>query len=207
MSRSLPANPSFEQLKKQAKDLRKAHRSADPEAAQRIKTHLPRLAETSEQEILETDFALQEAQHVISREYGCKHWEMLQAVVEVDLDAVTGLDDRSTQVFLREVDQKDMVVALKGATPAAREKFLSNMSARVRGIIKAEIQLVEVDADEIESTRRRLLQQLANLAFSDSLDWSFETAFQNPLPVPGFHLRKSCSNSSSSRWIGSSLTK
>jgi len=76
MSKTLPPRPNFEQLKKQAKDLRKAHQSADAETAARIEAHLPRLAKASEEEILQGDFSLQEAQHIVAREYGFKHWEM-----------------------------------------------------------------------------------------------------------------------------------
>ena len=132
MSRSLPTNPSLEQLKKQAEDLRNAHRSVNTEAAERIKAHLPRLSEPSIEEILQAEFSLQEAQYVIAREYGCQHWQMLRAVVAKEIESVTGLDDRSTQTFMRELDQAALVVALKGAADAVMAKFLSNMSERVR---------------------------------------------------------------------------
>ena len=190
MSKSLPANPSSEQLKKQAKDLRKAHRSADPVAADRIKTHLPRLSAASEEEIHESEFSLQEAQHVIAREYGCKHWEMLHAVVANDFEAVTRLDDKNAQVFMRELDQADLVVALKGASEAVREKFLSNMSARVRGYMTAEIELCNADTDEIGSMRMRMLRQLAGIAVADRLEWPFwgKPAVANPSP-PRFSIR------------------
>lgn len=167
-------SPSLEQLKKQAKDLCKAHRSADPKAAHRIKSHLPRLIDVSETQIPEAEFSLQEAQHVISREYGYTHWEMLRAVVLGDLDTVVTIDDLSTQVLLREVDQRALAVALQGATDAARERFLSVMSVRARGLMEAQIESVEVEAAQIESTRRRMLQQLANLATAGQLEWPFD---------------------------------
>ena len=77
MSAQLPPHPSLENLKKQAKSLHKAHRSGDPEAADRIKPHLPRLTDASAEEILQSDFSLQEAQLVVAREYGFPSWPKL----------------------------------------------------------------------------------------------------------------------------------
>ena len=98
---------------------------------------------------------------------------MLLAVVAADIDSVAGLDGRSVQTLMRELDQKDLVVALTGAAEPAREKFLSNMSARVRGFIETEIEFQDAEADEVESTRRRLLLQCAQLAEEGQLDWIF----------------------------------
>ena len=173
MSKQLPPHPNLEQLKKQAKDLRKAHGSADADAAARIKGHLPRLADSSVQETLESDLSLQEAQHVIAREYGCKHWEMLQAVVEADLGTVTVVDDRGLQTLMRELDYKDLVRALKGVSEEARARFMTNMSARVRGWTASEVELLKGDSHELESARRRLLQLLAELAVAGQVDWPF----------------------------------
>lgn len=119
---TFPVSPSPEQFKKQERDLRKAYWSADPVAADCIKTHLPRLSAVSEEEIHESGYSLQEAQYVIAREYGCKHWEMLHAVVANDFEAVTRLHDKNARVFMRELDQADLVVALKGALPRRYER-------------------------------------------------------------------------------------
>ena len=105
MARSPPPNPSLEHLKKQAKDLRKAHQSGDVSAGERVREFLPRAGESWVEEILQTDLSLQEAQHVIARDYGCRHREMLSAVVAADFDAGIGLDDRGAQTLMREVDQ------------------------------------------------------------------------------------------------------
>ena len=56
MSRTLPPRPSLEQLKKQAKDLRREHQSASPPAAERIEAHLPRCSGATTEDILRGDF-------------------------------------------------------------------------------------------------------------------------------------------------------
>lgn len=172
MSKQLPARPSLEQLKKQAKDLRQAHQHGDPEAARRIREYLPRLSKAAEEEILKADFSLQEAQHVLAREYGCRHWEMLGAVVEADFAVLAHLRDRDAQVLLREVEQKDLVIALKGAPEAVQTKFLSHMSARVSSFIRSELELLnDLGQEEVAMVRRRILQQTAELAAKDLLNW------------------------------------
>ena len=172
MSKQLPPRPNLEQLKKQAKDLRKAHQSADPEAAKRIEEHLPRLSSASEAEILQGDFSLQEAQHVIAGEYGFKNWNWLQAVVEIDFDLLAKLTDRGVQVLMREVDHKDLVVALKGASDEVKEKVMGNMSERVRTFITEEMEFLgPMPLSEAEEAQRRVLQQVVLLALAGHIDW------------------------------------
>ena len=78
----LPANPSLENLKKQAKSLLKAQRDKDPDAARRIKAQLPRLVDAAPEAILEGELSLQEAQLVIARELGFASWPKLAEAVE-----------------------------------------------------------------------------------------------------------------------------
>ncbi|MDA8519160.1 flagellar motor switch protein FliG [Acidovorax sp. NCPPB 4044] len=79
-------------------------------------------------------------------------------------DDVMKLDDRSIQTVLREVASETLVVALKGAQPELREKFLSNMSSRAADAMREDLdsrgpmRLSEVEAQqkEILKTVRRL---------------------------------------------------
>ena len=75
----LPARPSLEQYKKQAKDLIRAFKSGNPEAMRWIKRYHPRLpgrADTNDRnnltdsEIRSAKLSLADAQFVIAREYG-----------------------------------------------------------------------------------------------------------------------------------------
>jgi flagellar motor component MotA len=172
MSKKLPPKPSIEQLKKQAKDLLKAHKSADFGAATRIREWLPRLSEVSEEDVLAADLSLQEAQHVIACDYGFRGWNWLQAVVDVDLDLLAKVTEREIQTLMRETDQKDLVVALKGASEAFREKVTRNMSERVRSFIFQEAAFLgPMPQDEIEEVQRRILQQAAQLAVHGQISW------------------------------------
>jgi len=79
-------------------------------------------------------------------------------------DDVMKLDDKSIQTVLKEVASETLVVALKGAAPELREKFLSNMSSRAGEALREDLEsrgpmrLSEVEAQqkEILKTVRRL---------------------------------------------------
>jgi flagellar motor switch protein FliG len=49
------------------------------------------------------------------------------------------LTDREIQTVLREVEQKDIVIALKAASEEVKDKLLGNMSERIRGFIEEEM--------------------------------------------------------------------
>jgi hypothetical protein len=76
MCPSLPANPSLEQLHKQARDILKAHRDGDI-AVCRLLRRLNRFAEQSDQNILKAELALHEAQYALAMDYGFKSWPAL----------------------------------------------------------------------------------------------------------------------------------
>lgn len=68
----LPSDPSFENLRKQAKALRDRVRSGDAEAVARVKEFHPR------GESATADFALSDAQLVVARSYGFASWPRLK---------------------------------------------------------------------------------------------------------------------------------
>jgi hypothetical protein len=70
--KKLPARPSLEQYKKQAKDLVKAFASEQPEALQRIRSAHDRKLRGSA--IRPARFALADAQFIIAREHGFESW-------------------------------------------------------------------------------------------------------------------------------------
>jgi hypothetical protein len=79
-AKRLPARPSLEQYKKQAKELVKvfragqSHKSSEFTAIQRVKTSHPRFADLPADKISSTKFALADAQFVIAREHGFESW-------------------------------------------------------------------------------------------------------------------------------------
>src|ERR1700690_2964022 len=82
MSKSFPVRPNLEQLKKQAKELLKSHKSGDPDGLRRIQENHPDWGNRSAEELRAARFSLGDAQLVIAREYGCASWPKLKAQVE-----------------------------------------------------------------------------------------------------------------------------
>jgi flagellar motor switch protein FliG len=53
---------------------------------------------------------------------------------------IAKLDDRSIQLVLREVDQKDLALALRGVEENVKERLLSNMSERGAQMLREEME-------------------------------------------------------------------
>jgi|HubBroStandDraft_1064217.scaffolds.fasta_scaffold79437_1 hypothetical protein len=105
MQKPLPARPSLEQLKKQAKELVKSHRAQDASTLALIREFLPSLAGKTDEEIVLYPFALHDAQSVMARQYGFLSWNQLR-------DHVEKLDPNATPRFTPEpaVEAKFRVV-------------------------------------------------------------------------------------------------
>ncbi|HEX5218795.1 MAG TPA: ankyrin repeat domain-containing protein [Verrucomicrobiae bacterium] len=90
MSKSLPSRPSLEQLRNQAKDLRKQFVAGEAAAVQRVRQFHPDFAGSSPKsneplspsDEREKSFRLHDAQSVIAREYGFANWPRLKEHVE-----------------------------------------------------------------------------------------------------------------------------
>ncbi len=74
------------------------------------------------------------------------------------------LTDREIQVILREVEQKDLVVALKAASEEVKYKILDNMSDRVRAFVEEEMDFLgPMRLSEVEEVQLRIVQKVRQL--------------------------------------------
>lgn len=80
-AKQLPARPSLDQLKHQAKELLHAARQGDALARARFRV-LPAFASLAEVALGRTAFALHDAQSVVAREHGFESWKALREEVE-----------------------------------------------------------------------------------------------------------------------------
>ena len=173
-SKKLPARASLENLRKQAKGLHKAFADGDHEAVTRIQEHLPRATVLFDDALRAMDLSLQEAQHVLAREYGLSSWDGLRGAVETsDFDELSRLNDRETQTLLRQISQKDLSRAIVGASDALRGRFLTNMSRRVRSFIIEESKTLARDLPAHEPTvsRQRILEWAETLRDNGQITW------------------------------------
>ena len=74
------------------------------------------------------------------------------------------LSDREIQILLREVDQKDLVIALKSSSEELKEKVLGNMSDRVRQFVTEEMDFTgPMRLSEVEEVQLRIVQMVRQL--------------------------------------------
>ena len=126
MSKRLPPRPHLDLLKKQAKALLKAHRAADPETIQRIRSHTSKWAQWSDTALLETNVTLQDAQHVIAGEYGFASWpKLVAAVAASDQDeriAIAPTDAQTLTTAIQDVDLETVKRILERSPGLANER-------------------------------------------------------------------------------------
>ncbi|KUK13723.1 MAG: Flagellar motor switch protein FliG, partial [bacterium 42_11] len=74
------------------------------------------------------------------------------------------LDDRALQRVLREVDMKDLALALKGASEEVREKFFKNMSKRAAQMLKEDMEYMgPVRVRDVEDAQQRIVNIIRQL--------------------------------------------
>ncbi len=87
-------------------------------------------------------------------------------------EELTQLTDREVQILMRVTDQKDLVLGLAGASETVRQKFLSNMSERVRTFIREEMaQVSRTKKGAIEEVQVRIVQQVMQLVEQGHITW------------------------------------
>jgi flagellar motor switch protein FliG len=98
--------------------------------------------------------------------------ELAQKIVDqmFVFENLLDLEDRAIQLLLKEVESEALIIALKGAPPALRQKFLSNMSQRAAELLAEDLDARgPVRVSEVETQQRRILQVVRNLAESGQI--------------------------------------
>lgn len=74
------------------------------------------------------------------------------------------LDNKSVQSLLKEIDSKDLTLALKGASEEVRDLVLRNMSKRAGKMIEEEMEyLGAVRVSEVEAAQQRIIDTVRDL--------------------------------------------
>ena len=171
---TLPSHPSLKHLKNEAKQLLKALKDGAADSAARVSEYLPRLNDADVDAVLAGQVTLQEAQHVLAKEYGFGTWVALCEATEPTFDQLDKLTDDQMRVLLREVDQKDLVRAIKDLTSGPqtlRTRLLMVMSQRVRLFILEELEFVEATPKEVADTRARIVAEARSLGARGMISW------------------------------------
>ena len=79
-------------------------------------------------------------------------------------DDVEKIDDKGIQALMKEVQSESLVIALKGATPALRDKIFKNMSSRAAETLKEDLDSRgPVRLSEVESEQKEMLKIVRRL--------------------------------------------
>jgi flagellar motor switch protein FliG len=80
-------------------------------------------------------------------------------------DDVMKLDDKAIQMLLKEVASDALIVALKGALPELKEKFLANMSSRAAEALREDLESRgPMRLSEVETQQKEILKTVRRLA-------------------------------------------
>ena len=88
-------------------------------------------------------------------------------------DDIELLDDRAMQRVIRELDAKDMALALRPATEQLRLKFFQNMSQRAAEMLREEMSLAgQVRMKAVEEAQQRIIDIIKKLEDEDQISIS-----------------------------------
>jgi len=128
---SLSPYPNLEQLRKQSKDLRKAHAAGSSDAATRLMAYVGKFAQLEVAQVLAADLALRDAQHAVAREHGFAGWQdMLDSVaagqqrepLQLVSDSVDYAEDSLLPVQLLQVEPVEQPDGGKGTSIVLRSQ-------------------------------------------------------------------------------------
>ena len=81
-----------------------------------------------------------------------------------------GLEDRSIQRLLKDIESDSLIIALKGAPMELRDKFLNNMSQRAAETLREDMELRgPVRVSQVEAEQKTILQVARRLAESGEI--------------------------------------
>ena len=80
------------------------------------------------------------------------------------------LDDRTTQRILRDIDSKDLILALKGASEELRRLILRNMSKRAAELLQEDLAMIgPVRLRDVEEAQQRIVSVIRQLEASEEI--------------------------------------
>ena len=164
----LPARPSLEHLRNQAKDLLKSYRAGHPPALARFREAMPRLSSVPDDHLARVPMSLRDAQRVVAAEHGFASWSDLRThierkeniqMLEVTIDQIhvnpAGHQrivvlkakgaDRCLPIWIGSAEADSIVLRLEGKelprpmTHDLMDSMISDLGAKVTRVIVSEL--------------------------------------------------------------------
>lgn len=135
------------------------------------------IAEATLSQNLATTGGAQMVANILNKSQNAAAKAMLESIEEQDynlaseikrlmflFEDIIGIDDRGIQRLLRDVDKKDLAMALKVSDEKIQQKIFKNMSERAAVVIREELEFMgPVKLKEVESAQMRIVEIVKQL--------------------------------------------
>jgi flagellar motor switch protein FliG len=86
------------------------------------------------------------------------------------IEDLVKLEDKALQLLLRQVDTKDLALALKGTSDGVRERLFANLSERAQENLKEEMELLGPQRlRDVEQARKEVVRTVRQLEQEGSI--------------------------------------
>jgi AraC-like DNA-binding protein len=76
---------------------------------------------------------------------------------------IGALDDSAVQTVIRNIEGKDLVLAMKNSSEELQETIFSNISKRVAEQIRAELQSLDISENEMKTAQKKIVDKIFEL--------------------------------------------
>ncbi len=186
----LPPDQSAEVLNEFNEDLRSETiiriatiGKVSPQLVSQIEHVVDQIAESTLSQNLATTGGADLVANILNKSNNASAKAMLENIEEKDynlsieikrlmflFEDIIMIDDKSIQRILRDVDKRDLALALKVADEKIKEKIFKNMSERAASVVKEELEFMgPVKLKEVESAQMRIVDVIKKLEEQDEI--------------------------------------
>lgn len=148
-----------------------------PQLLAQIEHVVDQIAESTLSQNMTVSGGAQLVANILNKTNNIQAKAMIEAIEEKDynlaieikrlmflFDDIVGIDDRGIQRLLRDVDKRDLALALKVADEKIKTKIFKNMSERAAAVVKEELEFMgPVKLKEVEGAQMRIVDIVKNL--------------------------------------------
>jgi flagellar motor switch protein FliG len=154
-----------------------------PQLLSQIEHVVDQIAESTLSQNLATAGGAQLVASILNKSNNATAKSMLESIEEVDyglsteikrlmflFEDIVVIDDKGIQRILREVDKRDLALALKVADEKIKNKIFKNMSERAAAVVKEELDYMgPVKLKEVEGAQMRIVDIVKHLEDQDEI--------------------------------------
>ncbi len=154
-----------------------------PQLVSEIEHVVDQIAESTLSQNLATAGGAQLVANILNKSNNATAKQMLESIEEKDynmaieikrmmflFEDIILIDDKGIQRILRDVDKRDLALALKVSEEKIREKIFKNMSERASAVVREELEFMgPVKLKEVESAQMRIVDVIKELEDQDEI--------------------------------------